>query len=77
MWIEGYSKRTCKDLIAGYTADYLANAFTATSVFQGSYICGNALPFCSAIPIKGVSDWRTLYLADKPAALANNDAIDT
>jgi hypothetical protein len=76
MWVEEYSKTTCKDLISGYTTDYLANAFTATSVMQGPYICGNALPFCSAVPTLEISDWKTLHLADKPAGNANNDAID-
>ncbi len=46
-------------------------------MLSSSYVCGNALPFCPAVATKEISDWSTLYLADKPLALANNNAIDT
>ena len=34
------------------------------------------MPFCPAMKTLELSDWSTLYLADKPAAIANNNAID-
>ena len=34
------------------------------------------MPFCSVVKSLELSDWSTLYLADKPAALANNNVID-
>jgi hypothetical protein len=35
------------------------------------------LPFCSALATLELSDWSKLYLTDKHASLANDNAIDT
>ena len=74
LWIEGYNKETCASRIRTYATLYSDHAFT--NILTSSYICG-AATFCAAPSVKKASDFATTYLADKPASLATNNALNS
>ena len=75
MWVEGYKKESCAIMIESYAKLYTEHAFT--NVLTSSFICGSAFPFCAAPAVLKVSDFATTYLADKPASLAANNAMNS
>ena len=74
MWVEGYNKKSCALMIESYAKLYSDHAFT--NVITSSFICGSAFSFCPAPEVLKASDFATIYLADKPAALAANNAMN-
>ena len=74
MWVEGYNKESCAIMIGSYAKLYSEHAFT--NVITSSFICGSAFSFCPAPAVLKASDFAKTYLADKPASLAANNAMN-